>query len=93
MFHTVTDASKVALSALVDRLKVKEYRLLDIQWLTPHLSQFGSIEIPRREYMHRLAEAMEVDCVFVDSSPQPEGAGSVRDARDESDGRPGSRPS
>jgi leucyl/phenylalanyl-tRNA--protein transferase len=68
MFHTETDASKVALSTLVARLRDREYRLLDIQWLTPHLSQFGAIEIPRREYMRRLAAAMEVDCSFSTSS-------------------------
>ena len=75
MFHTATDASKVALSALVDRLQARAYRLLDIQWLTSHLRQFGAIEIPRREYMRRLTEAMKVDCVFVDDPllPQPEG--------------------
>ena len=68
MFHTATDASKVALSTLVDRLRNREYRLLDIQWLTPHLSQFGAIEIQRREYMRRLAVAMQVDCSFATSS-------------------------
>ena len=66
MFHSRTDASKVALCTLVDRLRARRYRLLDIQWLTRHLSQFGAIEISRREYLRRLALAMEVDCRFVD---------------------------
>ena len=94
MFHTVTDASKVALSVLVDRLRVNGYRLLDIQWLTPHLSQFGAIEIPRRDYMQRLTDAMEVSRVFVDVPTQPERAGSIRDAvRGEPGGRARSSPS
>ena len=46
MFHHVTDASKVALAALVDRLRHRGYVLLDTQWVTPHLAQFGAIEIP-----------------------------------------------
>ena len=51
MFHRVTDASKVALVALVDRLRTRGYQLLDLQWVTPHLEQFGAIEIPRRTYL------------------------------------------
>jgi leucyl/phenylalanyl-tRNA--protein transferase len=64
MFHRVTDASKVALAALVDRLRRAGFLLLDIQWVTPHLAQFGAIEIPRREYLARLKAAVERDCVF-----------------------------
>ena len=66
MFRSRTDASKVALCALVGRLQARRYRLLDVQWLTRHLSQFGAIEISRREYLRRLAMAMEVECRFVD---------------------------
>ena len=47
MFHRVTDASKVALVALVERLRARGFTLLDTQWVTPHLEQFGAIEIPR----------------------------------------------
>ena len=47
MFHRETDASKVALVALVERLRARGYELLDTQWVTPHLEQFGAIEIPR----------------------------------------------
>ena len=54
MFHRVTDASKVALVALVERLRARGFTLLDIQWLTPHLKQFGAVEIPRGEYVTRL---------------------------------------
>jgi leucyl/phenylalanyl-tRNA--protein transferase len=42
MFHEVTDASKVALAALVDRLRTKKFILLDTQWVTPHLARFGA---------------------------------------------------
>ena len=45
MFHRETDASKVALVALVERLRARGYVLLDTQWVTPHLEQFGAIEI------------------------------------------------
>jgi len=65
MFHRVTDASKVALVALVDRLVRRGYRLLDTQWVTSHLEQFGAIEIPRRQYMVRLQQALQVECAFV----------------------------
>ena len=51
MFHNVTDASKVALCALLERLRAQKFVLLDTQWLTPHLLQFGGIEIPRSEYL------------------------------------------
>ncbi|MEZ5317200.1 MAG: leucyl/phenylalanyl-tRNA--protein transferase [Vicinamibacterales bacterium] len=62
MFHTVTDASKVALAALVDRLRRRGFRLLDIQWVTPHLATFGAIEIPRRDYLQQLEAALARDC-------------------------------
>ena len=65
MFHRETDASKVALCWLVDRLRDRQYRLLDLQWVTPHLARFGAIEIPRPEYLRRLTIALKADCVFV----------------------------
>lgn len=58
MFHTETDASKVALVALVGRLKERGFTLLDTQWITPHLEQFGAIEIPKDEYLARVSEAL-----------------------------------
>ncbi len=64
MFHVVTDASKVALSALVDRLRANKFMLLDMQWLTPHLVQFGGTEISRRQYMHLLGRAVALSCDF-----------------------------
>lgn len=64
MFHTATDASKVALVALVDRLIERGFTLLDIQWVTPHLAQFGAISISRRRYLRMLDRALQVDCSF-----------------------------
>ena len=64
MFHRETDASKIALVALVDRLRTRGYRLLDTQWATDHLRQFGAIEIPRRDYLRALEGALTADCVF-----------------------------
>src|SRR5262245_19820261 len=64
MFHHVTDASKVALVALVERLRERGYALLDTQWTTEHLEQFGAIEVPRRQYLGLLAEALRRDCSF-----------------------------
>ena len=61
MFHTVTDASKVA---LVDRLQAGGFTLLDTQWTTPHLEQFGAMEIPRDEYLERLSAALARRCAF-----------------------------
>ncbi len=58
MFSRETDASKVALVHLVLRLVKGGYRLLDTQFETPHLAQFGVIEIPREAYKQRLADAI-----------------------------------
>lgn len=68
MFHRRTDASKVALVALVERMRERAFTLLDVQFTTPHLEQFGIIEIPRTEYLKRLAAALQVDTQFVDPS-------------------------
>ncbi len=67
MFHEVRDASKVALVWLVERLRNRGYTLLDIQQLTPHTAQFGAIELPRAEYLRRLAAALCVSATFGDS--------------------------
>jgi leucyl/phenylalanyl-tRNA--protein transferase len=64
MFSRVTDASKVALVHLVARLRLGRYRLLDTQFLTPHLAQFGAIEISRARYHRLLAEALRYRGVF-----------------------------
>ena len=65
MFHRETDASKVALVALVERLRARGYALLDTQWVTPHLEQFGAVEIPREDYLQRLKQSLRLDCTFV----------------------------
>jgi len=61
MFHRKTDASKVALYHLVDRLKTTGYTLLEVQFLSPHLESLGAIAIPDEEYMKKLAEALQKD--------------------------------
>jgi leucyl/phenylalanyl-tRNA--protein transferase len=65
MFHRVADASKVALAALVERLRARGFVLLDTQWVTGHLAQFGACEIPRRRYLTLLKQALAVDASFV----------------------------
>ena len=58
MFSRKTDASKVALVHLVDWLRKQDYLVLDTQWMTDHLRQFGGWEIPREEYLTILEEAL-----------------------------------
>lgn len=65
MFHHETDASKVALVALVHRLQERQYRLLDTQYITPHLQTFGAVEISRTKYLRLLRQALALDCRFV----------------------------
>ena len=65
MFHTVTDASKIALVALVERLRARGFTLLDTQWVTPHLEQFGAIEIPRPDYLRLLEASLALEVSFV----------------------------
>lgn len=67
MFHRQADASKVALVRLVEMLRNAgdaERRLLDIQWVTPHLESLGAVGLGRAEYHRRLAVAL--------SLPQPD---------------------
>ena len=64
MFHRVNDASKAALAGLVDRLRTRGYTLLDTQWVTGHLAQFGAVEVPRRRYLRLLDDALKVDATF-----------------------------
>jgi leucyl/phenylalanyl-tRNA--protein transferase len=64
MFHRSTDASKAALVALVEHLRERGYALLDTQWVTEHLLQFGAIEIPRRRYLRLLDQALTIDPAF-----------------------------
>lgn len=66
MFSRRRDASKVALVALVERMRARGYRLLDIQYLTDHLVRFGAVEIPADEYLRRLQAAIRLPARFVD---------------------------
>jgi leucyl/phenylalanyl-tRNA--protein transferase len=59
MFHTERDASKVALVHLVARLRRGGFSLLDTQFVTSHLAQFGAIEVPRQRYKQMLRAAMD----------------------------------
>jgi len=59
MFHRVTDASKVAVVAAVERLREEGAELFDVQWQTPHLASLGAIAIARDDYLERLAAALD----------------------------------
>jgi len=73
MFSRRTDASKVALVHLAARLIAGGFTLLDAQFLTEHLAQFGAEEIPRREYRRRLAQAMRAPADFQRLGPATRG--------------------
>jgi leucyl/phenylalanyl-tRNA--protein transferase len=64
MFYRVRDASKVALANLVTHLAARGYQLLDIQQWTPHTGRLGAIEIPRRDYLRRLADVVDLPVTF-----------------------------
>ncbi|HVT30913.1 MAG TPA: leucyl/phenylalanyl-tRNA--protein transferase [Lacipirellulaceae bacterium] len=66
MFHRVRDASKVALAYLVAHLRARGYQLLDVQQWTPHTGRLGAVEIPRIEYLRRLAVALKANVRFGD---------------------------
>ncbi len=70
MFSIVRDASKVALVHLVARLRVFGFRLLDTQFVTAHLTQFGAIEIPREQYRALLAAALDAPTRWI-ANPDP----------------------
>jgi leucyl/phenylalanyl-tRNA--protein transferase len=63
-FHRVTDASKVAIYHLVKHLNERGFKLLEVQFLTPHLKTLGAVEISRPDYMKRLAAALKVKTSF-----------------------------
>lgn len=66
MFYRVRDASKVALVHLISHLNARGYALLDIQQLTPHTESLGAVEISRRAYLNRLAQAIDQAVTFGD---------------------------
>lgn len=63
-FHRATDASKVAVVSLIRHLAGRGFDLLEVQYLTDHLKQFGTLEIPHRDYMGRLRRALASDVTF-----------------------------
>jgi leucyl/phenylalanyl-tRNA--protein transferase len=80
MFSRAADASKVALVHLVARLRLGGYRLLDLQFVTPHLAQFGAIEVPRAQYHRLLADALRYRGDFgrtTDGAGAGDGAGTA----------------
>jgi len=71
MFSRYRDASKVALVHLVARLRMGGFTLLDVQFVTDHMRQYGASEIPAREYLEYLNDALQVQGVFLsDASPE-----------------------
>lgn len=64
MFSTVSDASKIALVALVDRLKQKGFQLFDLQIINDHTSMMGATEIPRDSYLARIKTAVKLKVSF-----------------------------
>lgn len=60
MFHTRTDCSKIAFASLVERLRAGGFVLFDVQVQNPHLESLGCIEIPRKDYLARLGEALPI---------------------------------
>ena len=70
MFSRVRDASKVALAHLVARLRLGGFRLLDTQFVTAHLAQFGAMELPRSDYKTLLGAAIEAPARWL-AAPEP----------------------
>jgi leucyl/phenylalanyl-tRNA--protein transferase len=64
MFHRHRDASKVALVALVERMRERGYQLLDTQACSNHLKRFGCVEIGEAEYLERLHDVLDKPCHF-----------------------------
>jgi leucyl/phenylalanyl-tRNA--protein transferase len=70
MFSRARDASKVALAHLMARLRLGGFRLLDTQFVTEHLAQFGAIEVPRDAYKALLAAAVDTPARWI-AAPDP----------------------
>ncbi|MBC7854047.1 MAG: leucyl/phenylalanyl-tRNA--protein transferase [Pirellulaceae bacterium] len=66
MFSRRSDGSKAALACLVKHLRSRDFALLDVQWTNEHTRSLGAIEVPRCEYLKRLAAAIELPARFVD---------------------------
>ncbi|MGU9978625.1 leucyl/phenylalanyl-tRNA--protein transferase [Phreatobacter sp. HK31-P] len=74
MFHRETDASKVALVHLVARLKADGFRLLDTQFVTPHLATLGAVEVPRSRYQRMVEAALAVEARWTAAPLEPAAA-------------------
>jgi len=77
MFSSVRDASKVALVYLFARLKFCGFSLLDAQFMTDHLQQFGAIEISDQDYLQRLDHAIRRQVMFYSNISEEDAAGSL----------------
>lgn len=77
MFSRQTDASKIALVHLVARLRLGGFALLDIQFVTSHLQQFGAIELPAASYLQQLDQALRRKARFYGDPPPDELAGAL----------------
>src|SRR5262245_19790599 len=66
MFTRITDGSKVALAFTVEHLRKRGFQLFDTQFTTEHTKRLGAVDIPRREYLQRLKQALRVRTSFVD---------------------------
>ena len=71
MFSRRTDASKVALACLVDRLRTRGFALFDTQFLTDHLARLGGIEVPQDRYIRALDQAVRIHADFGPPGPMP----------------------
>jgi leucyl/phenylalanyl-tRNA--protein transferase len=71
MFSRRTDASKIALAYLVDRLRAGGFKLFDTQFVTPHLRSLGAVEVSRGEYHRRLLAALDATADFDAAGPPP----------------------
>ena len=71
MFSIATDASKVALAYLIDRLRLGGFQLFDTQFITPHLARLGAVEIQRDHYRAMLMEALNAEASFESPGPIP----------------------
>ncbi|MEP7215955.1 MAG: leucyl/phenylalanyl-tRNA--protein transferase [Anaerolineaceae bacterium] len=70
MFHRVTDASKIAMAALMQRAREVGAGLVDVQVITAHTRSMGAVEIPRREYLRRLGAEQDRDVLW-SAPPKP----------------------
>ncbi len=81
MFSLAPDASKVSLVHLVARMRLGGYTLLDTQFVTPHLRQFGAIEIPAATYLARLDRALRQSATFYSTAESASAAASAAASR------------